>query len=159
MSMANITPGITYTTQTYIFLIQPVNSNIQLFFNIRLELKNLFHYLTNIEIQIVLNWLNEKDALFARLYDKDTNDIICFALVHKLDFDPYRKHKRPSYIDFIFTIPKFRRNGAASNLLKQLLNTKLELTASVNISESLKLFNKANFKCSGKTNECLILQS
>ena len=80
-------------------------------------------------------------------------------MIHKLDFDPYRKHKRPSYIDFIFTIPKFRRTGAASNLLKQLLNTKLELTASVNIPESLKLFNKANFKCSGKTNGCLMLQS
>ena len=85
--------------------------------------------------------------------------IICFALIHKLDFDPYQKHKRPSYIDFIFTIPKFRRSGAALELLKQLSNVKLELTTSVNIPESLKLFNKANYKFMGKLNECLILQS
>jgi hypothetical protein len=157
--MASIMPGITYTIDKYIFLIQPVNSNLQLIFNIRIELEKLFHYLNNIEIQIVINWLKEKDALFARLYEKNTNNIVCFALIHKLDFDPFNKHKRPSYIDFIFTIPKFRRSGAALKLLEQLSFTKLELTASVNIPESLKLFNKASYKLAGKYNECLILQS
>ena len=157
--MASTMPGITYTTDNYMFLIQPVNSNLRLSFNIRIEIENLFHYLTNVEIQMVINWLDEKDALFARLYDKDTNNIVCFALIHKLNFDPFNKHQRPSYIDFIFTIPKFRRSGAALELLKQLSNVKLELTASVNIPESLKLFNKACYKCAGKYNGCLMLQS
>ena len=59
-------------------------------FNMQIELKNLLHYFTDIETQIIKNWLNEKNVLFARLYDKDTNNIICFALIHKLDFDPFR---------------------------------------------------------------------
>ena len=157
--MASKILGITYTTDKYIFIIQPVNANLQLSFNIRIEIENLFHYLTNIERQMVINCIDNNDALFARLYDKDTNNIVCFALIHKLDFDPYNKHKNPSYIDFIFTIPKFRRSGAALELLKQLSNVKLELTASVDISESLKLFNKAGYRCAGKYNECLMLQS
>ena len=145
--------GITYYVDNYKFLIEPLN------FNMQVELKNLLHYFTDIETQIIKNWLNEKNVLFARLYDKDTTTIICFALIHKLDFDPFKKHKRPSYIDFIFTVPKYRRSGAALELLKQLSNVKLELTTSVNIPESLKLFNKANYKFMGKLNECLILQS
>ena len=159
MEMASKMSCITYPIDNYIFLINPVNLNLQTNFTTRYEISYLHQYFTYIEMQIIDKWLTEKEALFAKLYDKEGNSIICFALIHKLDFDPYNKHKRPSYIDFIFTIPEFRRSGAALELLKQLRNVKLELTASVNIPESLKLFNKAGYKSSGKSNGCLMLQS
>jgi predicted acetyltransferase len=124
-----------------------------------MELSTIYQYLTDIEIQIIEKWINERDALCAKLYDKEANTIISFALIHKLDFDPYNKHNKPSYIDFIFTIPEFRRTGAALELLKQLRTVQLQATTSVNIPESLKLFNKAGYKCSGKSNGCLMLQS
>ena len=65
--------GITYYVDKYKFLIEPLN------FNMQIELKNLLHYFTDIETQIIKNWLNEKNVLFARLYDKDitTNNMFC----------------------------------------------------------------------------------
>ena len=157
--MASEIPHIMYNIDNYIFLINTVNLNLKTRIVTTTELAYCYPYITDIEIQIINTWLEEKDALFAKLYDKESTKIVCFALIHKLDFDPYNKHKRPSYIDFIFTTPKFRRSGAALELLKQLSNVKLELTASVNTPESLKLFNKACYKCAGKYNGCLMLQS
>ena len=124
--MANQIPHIKFHIDNYIFLINAVNSNLKSNFITRMELSTIYQYLTDIEIQIIENWLNERDALFAKLYNKEANTIISFALIHKLDFDPFNKHNKPSYIDFIFTIPEFRRTGAALELLKQLRNVQLQ---------------------------------
>ena len=73
------------------------------------------------------------------------NKIYAFALLHKTDYDPFKKHIIPNVLDFIYTLPKYRRKGCALKLLLYLKN-KNEITAICNSEMSEKLFQKAKFK-------------
>jgi len=52
-------------------------------------------------------WNNEACKTICVHLDDDYF-ITAFALIHKTDFDPFKKHRRPHVIDFIYTLQNHR---------------------------------------------------
>jgi len=103
------------------------------------------HYIIN---PFIRQWLNEGNQVFCVLKydnDSDTDFPVCYALLHKLDYDPCGEHKNPVYLDYIFTHPKFRRQGYARNIVNKLTKNN-SITAFCKNDESRDLFIKCNFK-------------
>ena len=48
------------------------------------------------------------------------DDVVSFALLHKTDYDPYRKHKNPYVLDYIYTYTNYRNMGHAQSLINKI---------------------------------------
>lgn len=107
---------------------------------------------------IVDSALKEKFLIMIVIYSKE-NEIIGFSLVHKVSFNPFLNHTKPSVLDFIFIREKFRRNGYALKLLDCATKSHLQLTAFPSNEASNKLFLKAGYKVKGILNGCLVMQN
>ncbi len=100
--------------------------------------------LTYGEKAIVNGWISEihdRDTLIISSLDA-SRKFISFALLSRMDFDPFEKHKNPWCLNFIFTIQESRNKGYAKNLLYRLRLYNKEVTVFVdkdNIS-SKRLF-------------------
>ena len=66
--------------------------------------------------------------------------ITAFAFIHKTDFDPFKKHRRPHVIDFIYTLHDHRRCGHAKVMLHY-IKRHYETTAFVIYDEGRSLFS------------------
>ena len=97
----------------------------------------------------IYQWLKEQNQVFAILkYDDDIDDDqfpICYALLHKLDVDPFNEHQNPVLLDYIFTHPLYRRRGYATKLVKKLIKNN-SITAFCDSDASSDLFFKCGFK-------------
>ena len=109
---------------------------------------NLFHELPTEEKDTVLqawaHW-NLEDKRIICFHLDDDFFITAFALIHKTDFDPYKRHKRPHVIDFIYTLPNHRRQGHAE-LMLYYIKRHYETTAFVITTEGKSLFKKCDFQ-------------
>jgi hypothetical protein len=45
------------------------------------------------------------------------DNLLSFAILSKMDFDPWNKHKDPWTLNFIYTFAKYRKRGYAKKLL------------------------------------------
>ena len=71
--------------------------------------------------------------------------ITAFALIHKTDFDPFKRHRRPHVIDFIYTLQNHRRRGHARMML-QYIKQHYETTAFVISDDGRSLFSTCDFQ-------------
>ena len=95
----------------------------------------------------VHRWLNEtRDVKCYVLCDKDI--IRNIILLSKLDFDPFKIHKTPFCLDYIYTFTEHRRNNLACRMLLY-LKKKEQITAFCSNDESEKLFKKAEYNFNG----------
>ena len=66
-------------------------------------------------------WMKEKDKnkiMFLKL-DSDDN-VVCFAIIHKIDFDPLKTQNKPHVLDYIYTYKQFRNKGYAQALINKI---------------------------------------
>ena len=56
------------------------------------------------------------------------DDVVSFALLHKTDYDPYRKHKNPYVLDYIYTYTNYRIMGHAQSLIRNKTKARIHST-------------------------------
>jgi hypothetical protein len=78
------------------------------------KLQSFINELDVSEHSLILSALHEKFIIIAMLTEKETNKVASFAIMHKIDFDPFKNHTRPSCLDFIYTRHKFRKKRLCS---------------------------------------------
>lgn len=99
---------------------------------------------------------NEKVKCYAWVGDDNTPK--AFALLSKMTHDPLGRHSNPYVLDYIYTLPAFRRTSLASQLLEHIKNTD-ETTAFVDeATASHLLFTRAAYKNHGQHNGCLMFR-
>jgi GNAT superfamily N-acetyltransferase len=129
-------------------------------------LKILYHFipqlrdeLTQSEKDIVLSAYREDNVITTTIEDNETNELIAFAVHHKVDFDPYNNHTTPFCLDFIYTFKKYRKQGFGLALLKFFIQYKIELTAFITDKLKQKFFKKGGFILMGAINKCYVMQT
>ena len=109
------------------------------------DAKNIINSFSKLKNDIYVNqWLKETNGVFCVLKFNDNYEIICFALMHLLDYDPLHLHIKPVYLDYIYTFNKYKRQGYASSLLLKIIK-KNTITAFCNNDQSVLLFRKCGF--------------
>ncbi len=58
----------------------------------------------------IMQWLGFDEA-FSLCYTNENNNIVAFALLSKMDFDPEKIHKKPFSLNYIYTQNPYRRMG------------------------------------------------
>ena len=61
----------------------------------------------DINMDFLFKWMKEKDKdkiMYLKL--DDNNNVACFAVLHKTDFDPFKTQKNPHVLDYIYTYEK-----------------------------------------------------
>ena len=71
----------------------------------------------------------------------ENDDVVSFAILHKTNYDPFRTHKKPYVMDYIYTYEKYRNMGHAQTLIKS-IKSKYEFTAFCDTNLSATVFNK-----------------
>ena len=90
-------------------------------------------------------WLKETNPVFCVVkYDSTKTIPICMALLHKMDFDPYKIHENPKLLDYIYTRPEDRRKRYAFHLVNKLIKHN-NITAFCGNDDSIELFIKCGF--------------
>ena len=73
------------------------------------DAKNIINSFSKLKNDIYVNqWLKETNGVFCVLKFNDNYEIICFALMHLLDYDPLHLHIKPVYLDYIYTFNKYK---------------------------------------------------
>ena len=87
-------------------------------------------------ITIYINqWLTNQ-IIKSYIMKDDNNTVVCFAILHKMDFDPLKQFKKPYLLDLIYTFEEHRRKGYASTLIDRMKENKEELTLFCSNKES-----------------------
>ena len=98
----------------------------------------------DLQISFLHQWVKEKDQImYLKLNAND--DVVSFAILHKTDFDPYRKHKKPYVLCYIYTYEQYRNKGHAQSLIQE-IKTKQEFTALCNSNLSYLVCQKCGLK-------------
>jgi hypothetical protein len=93
----------------------------------------------------IQQWLQETYPVFCVIkYNEENTYPVCFALLHKMDFDPLNIFDKPVLLDYIYTMPKCRRNMHAYKLLIRIIKKNKVIGFCCN-DESEKLFIKCGF--------------
>jgi hypothetical protein len=67
----------------------------------------------------VQHWSSENEKLAFGMVDTTSDTLICIALLHRTDENPVSNRRQPPWIlDFITTKPEYRRQQAATTVLK-----------------------------------------
>ena len=94
----------------------------------------------DIQCEYLFQWVKEKDKVMV-LKLNENDDVVSFAILHETNYDPFKRHKRPFVMDYIFTYEKYRNMGHAQALIKS-IKSKYEFTAFCNTNLSAIVFNK-----------------
>ena len=100
----------------------------------KLKIKNMF----------IAQWLDIKFGISCIILT-DNGIIKSFALISKMDFDPYKTQSRPHLINFIYTLPEYRNNNFGYEILSY-ISKNIECTAVCNNDISISLFERAGYK-------------
>ena len=97
-------------------------------------------------------WRSMKDK---KIYfiKNEKNEIVAFAILHKMDFDPFNIFKNPYLLDLIYVFEQYRRKGYAMKILEKLKDNKEELTMFCSNEASINLFKKAGYNYMGLRND------
>ena len=98
------------------------------------------------DIKYINQWFMDKRVKCYIL--EEDNKIKCFALLSKMDFDPMKEYNNPYTLNYIYTLPPYRRNNLAYNLLYN-IKGKEQLTAFTSDEISDKLFTKSKYISNG----------
>ena len=93
------------------------------------------------ESPFVLQWSREAQVLAAFIVQDQKT--IGFALMHKTDSDPLGQYRNPYVLDYIYIAPRYRGQGYAIRLLKE-VKGKYEVTCFP--STSSRVFLRAEYK-------------
>jgi len=107
----------------------------------------------------IIQWYNEKKVKAYILLED--NIIKAFALLHKIDFDPYKKQYNPYIIDYIYTFEQYRNMGYCSKLLNH-IKIDNEIIAFCSNDISSNLFEKVGYIYYGNdemSNTCKIYRT
>ena len=97
-----------------------------------------------LNVSFLFQWVKEtKVVMYLKLNAE--NDVVSFALLHKTDRDPYRKHKNPYVLDYIYTYTNYRNMGHAQSLINK-IKEKYEFTALCTSDLPSMVFHKCNLK-------------
>ena len=76
---------------------------------------------SDINTEFLFKWMKEKDKDKIMYLKLDSNDnVACFAILHKTDFDPYKTQTQPHVLDYIYTYANYRNNKHAQSLIKEI---------------------------------------
>jgi len=98
------------------------------------------------DIKYINQWFMDKRVKCYIL--EEDNKIKCFALLSKMDYDPMKEYNNPYTLNYIYTLPAYRRNNLAYNLLYN-IKGKEQLTAFTSDEISDKLFTKSKYISKG----------
>ena len=104
----------------------------------------------DIQCEYLFQWVKETNKVMV-LKLNENDDVVSFAILHETDYDPFKKHKRPFVMDYIYTYEKYRNMGHAQTLIKS-IKSKYEFTAFCNTSLSAIVFNKCGLDLIQKEN-------
>ena len=96
----------------------------------------------DLEMSYLFEWVKEKKPVMVLKLNAN-NDVVCFAVLHEVDFEPFRKHKKPFVMDYIYTYEQYRDTGHAQSLINA-IKTKYQFTAFCNSELSELVFEKCN---------------
>ena len=95
-------------------------------------------------VSFLFQWVREKHVVMYLKLNAD-DDVVSFALLHKTDYDPYRKHKNPYVLDYIYTYKNYRNMGHAQSLINKIKQNH-EFTALCSSDLSSLVFQKCKLK-------------
>ena len=98
----------------------------------------------DINMDFLFKWMKEKDKdkiMYLKL--DDNNNVACFAVLHKTDFDPFKTQKNPHVLDYIYTYENHRNNKHAQSLITE-IKKNYEFTAFCSNNISCMVFGKCN---------------
>jgi hypothetical protein len=111
-----------------------------------------------LSISYVMEWLNEKNVKLYLYYNENNedskdskNNLVSFAMFTNLKRDPLKIHSKPTYLNYIYTFPKYRRLGFATNFLLRLKQLE-EITIFSTDDITTNLCIKTGFNFSNKDN-------
>ena len=96
--------------------------------------------------QFLFQWMKEKDKTKIMYLKLDGNDnVACFAILHKTDFDQYNTQKNPHVLDYIYTYKNYRNNKHAQSLINE-IKKHYEFTAFCDNVISVRTFKQCDIK-------------
>ena len=98
----------------------------------------------DLNVSFLHQWIKEKVKVMFLHLDKN-NNVVSFAILHRVDYDPYRKHKNPYVLDYIYTYELYRNMGYAQSLIKK-IKQDYEFTAFCLSDLSDLVFQKCQLK-------------
>lgn len=107
---------------------------------IRKLIKNDESLIDNLHIKA---WLNEGTRVMCYIL-KENDNIVSFALLNKVDYDPLETHTNPILFGFIYTFENERNKGYGSKLVNHIKKGN-QLTGFCNSDISVALFEKCGY--------------
>jgi hypothetical protein len=86
------------------------------------------------------------------------NNVVSFAIIHKCDFDPYKTHKIPYVLDYIYTYKQYRNMGYAQSLINK-TKQDYEFTAFCCSNLSYTVFEKCGVNMIDTRNGLIIVRT
>jgi len=102
-----------------------------------------------LDISYIMEWLNEINVKIYLYHNESIGDLVSFAMFTNLKKDPLKIHTKPTYLNYIYTFPKYRRLGFATNFLLRLKHLE-EITIFSTDDITTNLSIKAGFSYSNK---------
>lgn len=100
------------------------------------------NYLDELCKMFIGQWKNDKKPI--SICYINNNQIVSFALLSRMDFDPHKKHINPHCINYIYTFDNQRNMGYASKLL-QYIKIYYQTSAFCSNKKSILLFKKNGY--------------
>jgi len=105
-----------------------------------------------LDTSFIMEWLNEKNVkLYLYHNENNENNLVSFAMFTNLNRDPLKVHSKPTYLNYVYTFPKYRRLGFATNFLLRLKQLE-EITIFSTDDITTNLCIKSGFNFSNKDN-------
>ena len=111
--------------------------------------KNNINFKDMLNNEYIVEWMKEKNIKMYLIESENKDEIISFALFKMLKKDPLKVHTRPSYLNYIYTFPKYRQQKYATNLLIELKQIE-EITVFSTDDIVTNLLIKAGFNFASK---------
>ena len=105
-----------------------------------------------LDTSFIMEWLNEKNVkIYLYHNENNENNLVSFAMFTNLKRDPLKVHSKPTYLNYVYTFPKYRRLGFATNFLLRLKQLE-EITILSTDDITTNLCIKSGFNFSNKDN-------
>lgn len=105
-----------------------------------------------LDTSFIMEWLNEKNVkIYLYHNENNENNLVSFAMFTNLNRDPLKVHSKPTYLNYVYTFPKYRRLGFATNFLLRLKQLE-EITIFSTDDITTNLCIKSGFNFSNKDN-------
>ena len=98
----------------------------------------------DLDAEYLFQWNAEKDKNKIMYLKLDENDnVVCFAILHRTNFDEFNTQTKPHILDYIYTYKNYRNNKHAQSLIKE-IKKHYEFTAFCMNDISCMVFTKCD---------------